>query len=117
MDDLIQDLRFRVLARKPGFTSMAALTLALGIGANAAIFSVVKGVVLEPVPFEAPDRLVLVWETVQRENLEIRSASYPDFLDWREQNTVFGCLRCSLLIKQPFFDRGCFRHQLLPTNT
>ena len=60
MDDLIQDLRFRVLARKPGFTSMAALTLALGIGANAAIFSVVKGVVLEPVPFEAPDRLVLV---------------------------------------------------------
>jgi predicted permease len=87
---LAQDVRFglRQVRRNPGFTAVAILTLALGIGANTAIFSVVEGVVLAPLPFNEPDRLVIVWDinlTLKR----IMSASYPDFQDWQRNSQSF----------------------------
>ncbi len=92
METLWQDLRYgaRMLARNPGFTAVAVLTLALGIGANTAIFSVVNAVLLRPLPFQKPDRLVFLQETARRETVETRPLSYPNFLDWREQNKSFG---------------------------
>jgi putative ABC transport system permease protein len=78
-----------MMFKKPGFTAVAVLALALGIGANSSIFSVVNAVLLRPLPFKDPDQLVIVNETVRREKLEIRPASYPDFIDWRDENQSF----------------------------
>ncbi len=91
MESFIQDLRFgaRMLMKQPGFTLIAVLTLALGIGANTAIFSVVNAVMLRPLPYSEPDRLVQVWATNPQANRWGDWVSYPDFRDWREQNTVF----------------------------
>src|SRR5215510_5109315 len=91
MESLLQDLRFgaRMLMKQPGFTLIAVLTLALGIGANTAIFSVVNSTLLRPLPYSEPDRLVQVWETKPRANRWADWVSYPDFRDWRERNTVF----------------------------
>ena len=86
-----QDVKFaaRSLRARPGFAATVLLTLALGIGANAAIFSVVDAVLLKPLPFAQPDRLVHLWETYQS-NVDNRSeASYPDYLDWRARNRSF----------------------------
>jgi putative ABC transport system permease protein len=76
-----------MLWKKPGFTMVAVLALALGIGANTAIFSVVNGVLLRPLPYEDPDRLVRIGEWSRE--VPGMSVSYPNFLDWREQNHVF----------------------------
>ena len=88
---IAQDIRFcfRMLLRNPGFSVVAILTLALGISINSAVFSIVHAVLLRPLPIPEWDRLVAVSSTVQRENLERRGVSYADYLDWREQNTVF----------------------------
>ncbi|HJU65619.1 MAG TPA: ABC transporter permease [Gemmatimonadaceae bacterium] len=86
-----QDVRFalRSLRRTPGFTAVALLTLALGIGANSAVFSVVNATLLRALPFRDADRLVVVWENVRAATVERRSASYPDYLDWRVQTASF----------------------------
>ncbi len=88
---LPRDLRIglRMLARKPAFTALAVLTLALGIGANTAIFSVIHGVLFEPLPYRDADRLVQVWNKYPLMNLPRASVSIPDYLDRRRDVSAF----------------------------
>jgi putative ABC transport system permease protein len=92
VDVLLQDLRYalRVFRSNPGFTAIAILTLALGIGANSALFSVVNGVLLSPLPYEHPDRLVALY--ARTPEFSAASISYPNFLDWRRDNHSFSSL-------------------------
>src|SRR5574341_1392907 len=89
MQTIWQDLRYgaRMLIKKPGFTLIAVMTLALGIGANTAIFSLVNTVLLRPLPFAEPERLVWTWGEFSGGNRA--STSPPDFLDFRAQNRSF----------------------------
>ena len=91
METLWQDLRysFRVLARKPGFTVVAIITLALGIGANTAIFSVVNKVLLSRLPYKDPDRIITLWESSTQGTMKQEKVAPANFLDWRERNQVF----------------------------
>jgi putative ABC transport system permease protein len=88
MKTLRQNARYsiRLLRKNPGFTLIAAITLALGIGANTAIFSVIYAVLLAPMPYPEPDQLVMVWSKVQGGNNVIAAA---DYLDWKQQNKTF----------------------------
>jgi predicted permease len=88
---LWQDIRYalRTLRKSPAFTGVAVFALALGIGANTAIFSVVNAVVLKPLPYRDPGRLALLWGNVRRMKVERRGTSYPDFVDWRSQGKSF----------------------------
>ncbi len=95
METLIQDLRYglRILLKRPGFTAVAVAALALGIGANSAIFSVVNGVVLRALPYKDPSRLAIVWSRLSSLEGKPASPEYPvsagDFVDWRDQNQSF----------------------------
>ena len=91
MNNLWQDISYgiRKLRRQPGFTLVSVLTLALGIGMNAAIFSIVYAILLRPLPAPDADRLMAVSSTVHRESLERRAVSYKDFQYWNEQNQSF----------------------------
>jgi putative ABC transport system permease protein len=91
METFFQDLRYgtRMLLKQPGFTVIAVMALAIGIGANTAIFSVVNAVLLEPLPFPEPDRLMIVYESRIDRGASRSSVSYPNFADWRDQNQVF----------------------------
>jgi len=91
METLIQDLRysFRMMIKSRAFTAVAVLALALGIGANSAIFSVVNTVLLRPLPFEESDRLLMVWETSVKRGQKQVPASVANFVDWQNQNSVF----------------------------
>ena len=90
MKTLWQDARYglRMLMKNPGFTLTAVITLALGIGATSVIFSFVNGILLRPLPYRDSDRLVLLDETAPKRGIASMAVSYPDFLDWREQNRV-----------------------------
>src|SRR5687767_2209513 len=90
METLLKDVRYgvRMLVRNPGFTVVSVIALALGIGANAAIFSVVNGVLLSPLPFKEPERLMMIRETKLPQFPEF-SVAPGNFLDWKKQNTVF----------------------------
>src|SRR5213595_2054537 len=89
--DLGQDVRYglRMLAKNPAFTAIAVLALALGIGANSAIFSVVNAVLLRPLPFKNPEQLVMVWENATHLGFPKNTPAPPNFIDWQRQNTVF----------------------------
>jgi putative ABC transport system permease protein len=95
LDELLQDLRYgaRMLRKNPGFTLVAILTLALGIGANTAIFSVVNGVLLNPLPYPHPEQLVTLHES--KPNFEFGSISFPNFRDWRKDNHTFSSMAIS----------------------
>jgi putative ABC transport system permease protein len=88
---MFQDLRYgaRMLLRKPGFTLIAIFTLALGIGANTAIFSVVNAALLRPLPYEEAERLVVLYETNPQLGRDDINVSYPNFADWRAQSQSF----------------------------
>ncbi|MGH9142608.1 MAG: ABC transporter permease, partial [Vicinamibacterales bacterium] len=91
VETLGQDVRyaFRTLRKAPGFTLVAVFALAVGIGSNTAIFSVVAAVRSGALPYRDADRLVEIWGTVLRAKVERRGASYPDFEDWRTQSQAF----------------------------
>jgi len=91
MTNLLQDLRFaiRSFARAPRFTVPALLALTLGIGATSATFSVIRGVMLEPLPYDDPDRIVVVWESNLERNRPRNVISAANFLAWRERNRSF----------------------------
>ena len=93
METLFQDLRYgvRMLVKRPGFTFVAVLVLALGIGANSAIFSVVNAVLLKSLPYDHPERLALVWETNPKVQIgsDLLPVSAGNFTDWRNQNESF----------------------------
>src|SRR5215475_11023748 len=91
MRSLFQDVRYgwRMLLKKPGYTIVAALALALGIGANSAIFSVINAILLKPLPFDDLDRIVMLWEKVPSRGVEHIEASVANYLDWRAQSDSF----------------------------
>ena len=92
METLLQDIRFgiRMVAKSPGFAAIAIFTLALGIGANTALFSVVNGVLLNPLPYQQPDRLVALY--ARSKEFSRGSISYPNFLDWVRRQRSFSTL-------------------------
>ena len=91
MYDFIQDVRYavRVLVRSPGFTIVAVLTLALGIGANTAVFSVVNALLLQPLPFDEPDQIVMIWEENPDHGVEQEQVAWADALEWEKSATSF----------------------------
>jgi putative ABC transport system permease protein len=91
MNSLLQDLRFglRMLVKNPMFTLIAVVTLALGIGANTAIFSVVDAVLLRPLPYPEANRLVFLWSTMNSQGVPESSSALPDYYGWRDRNQVF----------------------------
>lgn len=86
-----QDIQYgiRALVKRPAFTAALVLILALGIGANTAMFSTINSILLRPLPFEDPARLVTVWETVPQKGFDKSTISAPTFAQWQTQNTVF----------------------------
>ncbi|MGC9951328.1 MAG: ABC transporter permease [Bryobacteraceae bacterium] len=92
METLLQDIRYgiRMVAKAPGFAAIVILTLALGIGANTALFSVVNGVLLNPLPYRQPDRLVAIY--ARTKEFSPSSISYPNFLDWVRNQRSFSSL-------------------------
>src|SRR5688500_16620038 len=91
MKTLFQDMRYgvRVLLKAPGFTAVAVLAIALGVAANTAIFSVINAVLLEPLPYKDPARLVSLWEMNRPRDLHQNVLSPANLIDWKEQTDVF----------------------------
>jgi hypothetical protein len=91
MSTVVADIRLalRSLLKNRGFAAVALLTIALGVGANAAVFSVVNATLIGPLPYSDADRLVAVYETARRAAVERRAVSYPNFLDWQREARSF----------------------------
>src|SRR5437763_3444287 len=91
MDSLLQDVRYavRMCLRTPGFTAVAIVALALGIGNNTANFTIVNAVLIDRLPFRDPDRIVVVWEESARRPGRPNTISPANFLRWQERNQVF----------------------------
>src|SRR5687767_8232343 len=91
METLLKDIRYglRGLWKRPGFTAVALITLALGIGANAAIFSVVNAVLLKPLQFRDPERLVILWEDVSFAGFPRNTPAPANYVDWKNQTQSF----------------------------
>src|SRR5215813_3878397 len=107
---MIRDIRygFRMLVKHPGFSSVAIITVALGIGANTAIFSVVNSVLLAPLPYSRPSQLISVW-TINRQNPATSTpqpCAWPDFLDWKVQNLAFEQLAATRNVTLNLTDGG-----------
>jgi predicted permease len=103
---LMQDLRFgvRMLAKSPGFAAVAILTMTLGIGANTALFSVVNGILLNPLPYPDPEQLVTLAES--KPNFDSGSISFPNFRDWRKDNRTFSMMGISRSYSYSLTGRG-----------
>ncbi len=99
METLIRDLRFglRMVAKRPGVTLTAALCLALGIGAVTVVYSLVSGILLDPLPYEEPHRLVLIWTEFSGQGVTENKSSNQEVIDYREQNQVFTEVEAMLL--------------------
>src|ERR1700704_1152261 len=91
---MLKNLRYalRMLTKSPAFTAIAVVTLALGIGANSAIFSVVDAVFLRPLPFPRADQLISVWGQVKHEGDDLQTDSYPNYADFRDQSQTLESL-------------------------
>ncbi len=94
-DEMFQDLRYgaRMLLKNPGFTAVVVLTLALGIGANVGFFSVVNGVLLNPLPFPQPEQLITLHQS--KPNFATGAIPYPNFRDWQKENQTFSAMAIS----------------------
>jgi len=108
IEDFFMDLRFslRMLRKSPGFTMIAVMTLALGIGANTAIFSLVNTVLLRPLPYKDAERLVTVWGYNKARGYTTDLVSPLDFADWRSQNHVFESMAASTDLQYTLTGRG-----------
>jgi putative ABC transport system permease protein len=97
METLVKDIHYGVrgLLKRPGFTAIALITLALGIGANTAIFSVVNAVLLRPLPFRDPDNLVIVWEDATFAGFPLNTPAPANYVDWKTQNQSFADMAAS----------------------
>jgi len=103
LESLVRDLRFsqRTLRRTPGFTAIAILVMALGIGANVALFTVVRGVLLKPLPFQDPDRLVVLYEAGfhEDETMNFNVVSGGIYTEWKKQNRSYSSLALAQSIR------------------
>src|SRR6185503_18855245 len=107
-EQILHDLRhgFRLLRKYPGFSLAIVVTVALGLGANATIFGVINAVLLEPLPYSEPDRLVRLWENNLKQNQAESPVSVPNFQDWQRQQTAFEQLAASELATFNLTGRG-----------
>src|SRR5882724_10115562 len=104
LSNLLQDVRYglRLLAKSPAISLNAVITLALAIGANTAVFSVVNSVLLRPLPFADPKGLVMIWENNPQNGQRPDRVAWRDFLYWRDQSSVFSNIGAFSMINEVF---------------